>query len=421
MNFMNETAPPKLLQNKNVRYLFLSQIFSALGDGICLLAILTLFGLEREASAMEITYVILSLGLPFVLFGPLTGVLADKYDRKRLMILSDIFRCLIMVVVAFTQEAWILYILLFCKGSFEALFTPAKNGKLKEYVPTEQMDQAVTITTIIDFGSKIIGPALGGVLVASMTTNVAFLVNAATFLISCLFLVGLGKRTITTNQSADDNEGSFLVLFKEGLLYIKNSPSLLYGLLAFSVAMFVLTLTDSQLVILMREIPHMPTSLFGLVMGAVGLGTLLVAGVLSQAKLNSATLLMAAGCLGVGIAFCLITLFTQNAYGGMWVWYPALGLLGGAFAALVFVPFQTMAQKATPEALTSRVFGVIGSLSTLATIVGPLMGGILIEMYGVFPVFFVVSGLLILTSAGLLILFQKEKNKKGIALAEQSG
>lgn len=416
-----DTANSSLFRNKNVLYLFTSQIFSCIGDGVCLLAILTLFGMQKEASPMEMAFVTLSLGLPFVLFGPLTGVLADKFDRKKLMIVSDLCRCVIMVVVVFfTDKVWLLYVLFFLKGSFESLFTPAKNGKLKEYVRMEQMEQAVSITTVIDFGSKIIGPAVGGILVASLGVNVAFYTNAVTFLLSAVFLLGLGQRTTpedTTNKEA--GKEPFFSLFKDGLNFIRNNIGLFYGLIAFSIAMFVLTLTDSQLVVLVREIPHVPASLFGMVMGAVGLGTLIVAGLLSQLKIRSAILFMTAGCLGVGASFFLITLFTERTLGGVWFWYLLLGLLGGAFAALVFVPFQTMAQKITPESLTSRVFGVIGSLSTLATIIGPLLGGILIQAYGVFTIFYVASILLVITSVVLLGISYVEKGKQMTRLEEK--
>ncbi|MFD3273156.1 MFS transporter [Paenibacillus dendritiformis] len=415
-------AKQSLFSNKNVVYLLSAQLFSALGDGISLLAILALFGFQMEASPMEMAYVTLSLGLPFVLFGPLTGVLADKFDRKKIMIFSDIARCVIMLAIAFTDQIWLLYSLFFLKGTFESMFTPAKNGKVKEYVPNEQMDQVVGITTIIDYGSKIVGPAVGGVLVAVTGVKLAFYIDAASFLISALLLLGLSKRSIPEDQAQDGKgEESFVSLFKNGLAFIRNTPALLYSSIAFSVAMLVLTLTDTQLVVLMREMSDVPPSLFGIVMGAIGLGTLAVAAYLSKAKINGAIAYMSLGCLGAGVAFVLITLFTQWEVSGKWIWYPALGLFGGCFAALVFVPFQSMAQKLTPESYTSRVFGVIGSLSTFATIVGPLMGGVLIDLYGVFPIFFVVSGLLVLTSAALVALYLTDSKTKHAAVDGYEG
>ncbi|MDK8182708.1 MFS transporter [Paenibacillus sp. UMB4589-SE434] len=408
-----ETAKPQgLLANKNVVYLLSAQLFSAIGDGIFLLAILALFGIQKEASPMEMAYITLALGLPFVIFGPLTGVLADKFDRKKIMILSDLARCVLMLAVAVTNEAWLIYVLLFLKGVFESLFTPAKNGKLKEYVPNEQMDQIVSISTIIDYGSKIVGPAVGGVLVAATSIQLAFYLDAASFLISAMFLMGLSKRTVPVETSQDKKDESFLLLFKNGLSFIRKTPALMYGAIAFSIAMLVLTLTDTQLVVLMRQLSGVSMSLFGVVMGAIGLGTLAVAAMLSKAKIKGAILYMSLGCLGTGGAFFCITLFTKLQLIGQWLWYPAFGLVGGCFAALVFVPFQVMAQKLTPESYTSRVFGVIGSLSTFATIVGPLMGGVLIDLYGVFAIYYIVSGLLVLTSVLLAVLHMTDSRKK---------
>jgi MFS family permease len=398
---------------KQTSYLFLigAQLVSALGEGIALLALLTLFGLEQDASPLEMALVILSLGVPTVVFGPISGVFADKLERKTLMVISDLMRALAMVLVVFATATWQIYLLLVLKGTFEAVFTPAKNGKLRELVADEHMDQAVGISTIIDYGCRIVGPAVGGLLVALWDTETAFWINAGGFLLSALLLLGVPRRrgalAPSEHQSEQKADLPFRQQLQEGFAFVRGVPFLKYGTLIFSLVMLVVTLADTQMVVLFREVPGGSSQLFGAIMGATGLGTLLVAGWLSQRQGKGAATLMGIGSVGVGVAFVACASFVAQHLGGTAIWFPALALVAGGFAGAIFVPFQSAAQKQVPEALTSRVFGVINALSTLATIVGPFLGGLLVAGFGAIPVFEIACGGLAVI--GLLTLVFKNK------------
>lgn len=151
-----------LKNNRSFVTLMVAQAISNLGDWLHLLAILTLVGIRWNATPWEITFVTLSAALPILLTGPFAGTLADRLNRKWLMIVADGARIIIVGALIFADQIWHVYILLVLKSLFDVIFSPAKNGKLKEIVPREQLAQAVSISSVIEQMSKIIGPALGG-------------------------------------------------------------------------------------------------------------------------------------------------------------------------------------------------------------------------------------------------------------------
>lgn len=96
-----------------------------------------------------------------------TWVLSDHFERRTIMLISDLFCLAIVLGVAFSTELWQVYLLLFLKSLFVALFIPAKNGKVKEIVAENQIQAAIGISSMIDNGAKIIGPVLSGLFVAT--------------------------------------------------------------------------------------------------------------------------------------------------------------------------------------------------------------------------------------------------------------
>ena len=126
-----EQSSEKLLKSRPYQFLISAQLISNLGDWLSILAVFTLVGLKWEASPLQVSFIILSLALPMTILGPISGVFADRWERKYIMIVSDVVRGFIIFGLVFASELWHVYALLFGLGVFSAVFTPAKNGKIK--------------------------------------------------------------------------------------------------------------------------------------------------------------------------------------------------------------------------------------------------------------------------------------------------
>lgn len=410
-------------RNKGFITLMLAQLISSIGDWLSIVAIITLVGLKWEASPMEVSFIILCLAVPMAILGPFTGTIADRFSRKALMIFSDLVRSGLILILAFANSLWTVYVCLFMVGMLSAVFVPAKNGKLKELIPDESMKSAMSITSMIDSGTKVLGPLLSGLLVTAFGTKLVFFIDSGTFLVSAILLLALPKAAnlIDVNEELEvKKRSSFKEEFIEGIKFIQGNRYLVVGIMVLGISLLILQLSDSQIIVLIRELPLASPDLFGYIVTAAGLGMFFSGLILAKKTDYNALTLMFFGVSGIGLSFGFMAVLTGMNFYLSSVWAPALGLFAGFAAGLVFIPFQATVQTDTPVHMTGRVFGVINSVTTTATIIGPLIGGLLATILGVIPTFIITGSLLVVISiAGLIFKSKIERGKADVSEGQQ--
>ncbi|WP_379158565.1 MFS transporter [Paenibacillus sp. sgz5001063] len=409
----NTASAVKLTANKPFVLLITAQLVSNIGDWLHILALLTMVGLKWEASPWEITAVSLCMAVPMLLGGPFAGYLSDMLDRKAIMIGSDVVRAGIVACLVFAGSLWQVYILLLAKGVLDVMFSPAKSGKLKELVPSEQMDQAVALSSSIEQITKIIGPAIGGLLVAAVGISACYIIDSVSYIISAVILLALPRvgafKTDRGNEGSDTSKlrHSFRKEAGAGLKLIAGMPVVLSGVVMIVAALLVLQIADSQIVTLFREIPGAGADVLGWCVAASGFGTLFSALVVGRMGSSRYPLVfMAAGTILMGSVFASAGLVTAYGQAGLWMNMMMFGsfVLAGVGAGFVIIPFNSMLQRRTPEAYTGRVFGIVGSLTSAAVILGPIAGGALVTASGPVSAFIVSGVLAALLGASLLFL-----------------
>ncbi len=414
----------KLTQNKNFLLLMIAQGISSIGDWLSIVAIITLVGLKWEATPMEMSFIILSLALPMAIFGPITGTFADKMERKFLMVFSDLIRGGLILILTIVDQLWSVYLCLFLVGIFSAIFVPAKNGKLKELVEDHNIRGAMSITSMIDSATKVIGPLVSGILVTAFGTYTVFYIDSTTFVISATLLFLLPKTIKVLEAKLDGKQkekSSFLDELKVGFSFIKQSNFLMIGLTLLVISLLILQLSDSQIIVLLRQLTNVSPDLFGYAVTFSGVGMLGTGFYLSKKKEYKAFRYMIFGILGMGLGFGVMTLLTQYDLSLSILWVPGCALVAGASAGLVFIPFQVSAQEQTPVHMTGRVFGVINSSTTIAVIIGPLLGGWLATVVGIVPSFLITSSLLVILSFGTFICRKKIEQEDANVTESKSG
>ncbi|KGP73252.1 MFS transporter [Pontibacillus yanchengensis] len=413
-----------LLRNKPFMTLMTAQLISSLGDWLSIVAIITMVGMKWNATPMEVSFVILCLALPMALLGPFTGTVADRVNRKWLMIVSDLVRAGLILVLAIASSIWVVYVCLFLIGLLSAVFIPAKNGKLKELVKQEDMKSAMSISSMIGSTTKVLGPLLSGMLVTVFGAQLVFMIDSATFFLSALLIIAIPKSVIILEDDGNEDEEeshTFKDDFKTGLHFIKQSRYLVVGMFVLGLSLMILQLSDSQIIVLVRELSNASPNLFGLIVTGSGLGMFLAGLVLTKKTDYNALLLMFLGVCGIGVSFGMMGLLTSLDLSFSSIWGPVLGFLAGISAGLIFIPFQASVQTETPARMTGRVFGVINSVTTSATIVGPLLGGWLATWLGILPTFMITASLLIVVSLiGLISREKIERGKKHVSESKQA-
>jgi len=412
----------ELMKNKGYLTLMTAQAISSIGDWLSIVAIITLVGLKWNATPIEVSFIILCLAVPMALLGPVAGTIADRFSRKTLMILSDVIRAGLFLLLALADTLWLVYICLFTIGLFSAVFNPAKNGKLKELVPNSEMKSAISLTSMIDSTTKVLGPIISGILVAAVGTTPVFYIDSVTFILSAILICFLPKAVeqIATEPSKKEKNSSFKQEFLEGITFIKSSTQILVGMLFLGFSLLILQLSDSQIIVLLRELPNASPGLFGYIVTGSGVGMFFSGLLLAKKTDYRAYTLMLLGVCGIGLSFGIMAVLTHFNFDYSIIWGPVLGLIAGFTAGFVFVPFQASVQIETPVHLTGRVFGVISSVTTTATIIGPLLGGWLSTIIGVIPTFIITASLLVFVSLiGFLTKNKIEQVKKDVSESQQ--
>jgi MFS family permease len=183
-----------LRRNRDFRRLYLASVISLGGDWFLLVA---LFGLALELSgAFAVGLLVAAQEIPFFLMSPVGGVLADRLNRKRLMVICDIVRailCLGFLAVHDEATIWVALALLALISSFSAAFDPASSAALPNVVDPEDLGPANALTGSVWGTMLAVGSALGGLVAATLGRDAAFGIDAASFALSALLIAGVRR------------------------------------------------------------------------------------------------------------------------------------------------------------------------------------------------------------------------------------
>jgi MFS family permease len=371
-----------LRSNRNLQLLFGGQVISTFGDWLYVVALVVLaYDLTGSATLVAaITFVRL---LPYALFLPFSGVLADRGNRKALMIGADLGRgaCMLGLLFVGSEETlWIAFPLVFLATAFSSLFKPAMSSVLPALVGDEEnLVKANGIWSQMDALSFVLGPALGGVLVLLGEPRLAFLINGLTFLISAATLLFV---RVPPREAAERREGGeegwlsetvagFRFLFKENEGVLAAFTLTITGIGLMGGAMWTLT------VVLAEEtfgLGGQGTGFLNAAYGAGGLlGGLVVGAAASRLGLGSTFI------WGTAISSAVAILFGLSPAGVLpFVLILALGVTD------VFsdVASTTVLQTGTPNELLGRVFGAFESTLIFSMLVGAAVIGPLIDITG---------------------------------------
>lgn len=390
------------LRHRAFRLLFGGQAISDLGDWLDYLALIALIVYHWELGPSAIAALSIAIALPFALVAPLTGVWADRLPRKTLMIVADLGRALVVFGLVFAPNLPSILVLVFIRGVFSTLFGPARQATIASLVPHDDLLAANSLSQLSFQLSKIIGPILGALLLGAVGPRSAFLVNTLTFLVSAAFIAQLPKSETSTKAEAEPQQGrtSFWREFREGLSFLLLRRSLFLAVASNTLAMFIIFTFDSMGVLALKEL-GVGEALFGFTIGSIGLGTAVGAIAIGQwGKQIHPFITMGLGQIAGGLVIALVGLGVALQARGSAAWL-IIYLLIGLSAAAVFVPYAYVVQVETPSELLGRVFATAGGIQNSLLLMGPPLGALLAERWGVGSVF-IVAGL-VLTLLGLVV------------------
>lgn len=231
--------PAVLREHPQFRLLFAGQTLSVVGDRVTFVA-LPFAVLSAGGGAAEVGAVVAATTIPFLLFSLAAGVVADRLDRRALMVLSDAVRLVCQVVaglllISGAAEWWHLAVIGLAYGTADAFFQPALYGLLPEIVPPGRLQAANALRGLVDSTALVAGPALAGVLVVGLGPGGALLADAGTFAASIACLAAM-RRTAGPREPVPDAPAGFLADLREGWREVRSRSwvlAMLGGLAAY--------------------------------------------------------------------------------------------------------------------------------------------------------------------------------------------
>lgn len=350
---------------------------SFFGDGIYLVAIAwQVYELSNVPTALSTVGVAWSL--PMTLFLLIGGVLTDRFERRRIMIVADLLRgcaVLAMGILSITEtiQLWHLIGLAIVYGTGQALFAPAFGAIVPEIVPRHLLTEANSLDSFVRHSAeRLFGPAIGGFTIAAVGAGGAFLVDAATFAFSIGVLMRLAKR-----PAPDEERAAPLKDIKEGLAYVRSQPWLIATLLsALMTLLFALGPFQILLPFLVKNELGGTAADLGVVLAAGGIGSVMASALLGQRGLprRHITFMYLMWAAGVG------TLVFYAIATRLWHLVAAEFVAWGMFTSGLIV-WTTLMHRLVPARLLGRVTSLDWMISTAFVplsfaLTGPVSGAI---------------------------------------------
>jgi MFS transporter, DHA1 family, staphyloferrin A biosynthesis exporter len=385
------------LRHRNYRFLWIGTLFLSAGQWI---QQVTLGWLLYELSGSPVLLGAMHAvrALPFLFIGPLAGVAADRFDRRGILLITVpimIVSCVLMGLLVASGQLAVWHILVF--SGFTAIIwainNPVRQTLVPNLVPRRDLMNAIALNSAGFNSQKVIGPAIGGLLIAAMGPSENFFVQAASYGM-VLFLFGM-MRVPPTPPNA--RKSSVASNFREGFSYVRREPMILAMLVAALVPpLFSLPVTMAMLPVFQKDVFGAGPEGLGALMAGPGLGaviaTLGLASISHRVKRQG--LLMLIDLVLLGIAMIV---FSQAPTLPLAV----VALVGvGIFQMAFFTLNHTLLQSIVPDELRGRVNAIFMADHGIGP-AGSLLAGILTQAIGASYTVAIFGGIVLLL-AGLL-------------------
>jgi MFS family permease len=394
-----------VLRKRNYGLLWVAQLISMIGDW-AIFAALPFYVYDLTGSVMATGVMFMIQVVPPLVFGSFAGVFVDRWDKRWTMIVSSLFRGAVLVILLGVRSPdmiWLVYLAGFLESTASQFFGPANNALLPTLVEEDQLITANSLDSLGENSARLIGPALGGVLLASIGLHGVIFFDIGSYMLAAILMYFIrvplkdAAAAPADESSAGNALSAFWSEFVSGLKLVARKPALSRIFLVFGIA----ALGDSILTVLLvpffQDIVGVGSTEFGIVLTVRGLagilGGIVIGAIGSKFK---PAYLISFGLIGTGVALVALVL---------WPVY-AISLL---IMILISVPLmawlitgQTWMQTHAPGEYRGRVFGAYGTYSALLMLVGMAFASGLGDTLGISNIGYFGGGIYILS--GLLAL-----------------
>lgn len=427
-----------LFANRNFCMLWLAQIFSQFADRIIFVVFVTIIAINFDPSGKSTSlqsWLYIAFTIPAVLLTAIAGVFIDIWNKKAVMIITNILRGIIILLLPFFDKTLVsLYVLAFLLSSVTQFFVPAEASIIPSVANKYQLMTANSLFTTTMMASLIFGFALGDPMINIFGINSVHWGIGLFFFLSALCLVFVKHKPTLKEEGA--SKSTFLEDMKEGLLYIKASPIVrsamlkLAALFSIIVMLSIMSIGLSQKYLYPQN-PAMGAQKFAYIVVFCGIG--MVFGAFLVGKYFRKVEKHLLGYIGIficGISLLMFSLlpiipqtsvFHFNTHSVLIFYleqfdftYPMLysyivAILIGISTAFIAIPTQTILHTEIDPKVRGKVFGILFTLLSTASTLPVLITAWGAEIMGIAKMIFVIAFPILAFGAYKLITYSKKK------------
>jgi MFS family permease len=415
MGYNDDMGKPNLFsipkRYPEFRKLWLAQLANNIGNQFTFLALQFLvFSLTGSPLAMGI----LAMGeaVPMILVGPYAGILIDRYDRQKVMISANVIQSSLLIGIALTGfidpsiRVIFIFALAFGNGIMNRFFLPSRSASIPKLVTREDLLSANSLSAATFQIAALLGPMTAGLLVSFYGYDLAFLIDAAGFLLSAAFIWRIKTDLRPENNQMADNmvrktQRSVKADLVQSLDYIKEYHALGYIMVLFGCLLFSFGAVMILLIPFLTEIPNpfpiTPEETYGIISGLAAFVGFIVAIIVGRKRELSRPLLLMTLAAVIGSFIMYGFSIAQDVIGLALFW-----LFFGMIQVFVMIPFQTLTQETIPDVLRGKLFSFFNIVFSVSRIIGMGVGGILAEFTTVRITFFWGATAMVITGVACL-------------------
>tara|TARA_Y100000590_G_C15741605_1_gene1020476 strand:- start:2230 stop:3447 length:1218 start_codon:yes stop_codon:yes gene_type:complete len=345
-----------IINNRNFIFLWFGHLISHAGDAIYVIALPWLI-LDMTGSKMQTALVVVNAYLPAILFGFFAGVIVDKYNRKNIMIVSDIMRFLLVALIPVAislkfATPVLLGIITFFLSMFATLFYPARDCLIPSIINSDQLHSANAAITLSGQLSHLLGPLFAGICISIFGLTHLFSVNAISFLFSIIMisLISIPNKEKFINSSISHIEG-----IKQTFNYIKNNQIIKRLIsLTFINNIFIMGPAFLGIAVFVKEILKAEIVIYAYLESSMAMGMIIGSIIFRQiARYFRLINIFFLGMVIDGVTFSLLY-FVNNTYLAIFVLF-----IHGLGIPFIIIARTTLIQMLVPDNMRGRIFAMI--------------------------------------------------------------
>jgi len=395
--------------NNNFKLIWFGKLISQLGDKFYAIA-LAWWILQNTHSTVIMGFFMLTTAIPAIGIGLFTGALTDRWNRKRMLVITDIVRGVLVLAIALLAafgvlEIWQVFVIGALLSAATSFFEPAIQAIVPDLVESSDLKKANGMSQMVGGVCQIAGPLCGALAVSLIGMTTVFFVNSASYFIAAVLSALLTWRK--SELALDKKDSTVIQDIKEGLRYVRGQKRIITILVIIGAAHFFVGSLFVALPFLANRLSGKGVNNLGYLEMLMGVG-LIAGSLLNGLKKNNVTdeeVLMKL-IMGFGAAFLCLGLAQWRGCGNVLVYLPIL-LIIGVIIANASIFWQLLLQLSITEQMKGRVFGISSLIGNISMPIAFGVVGILLDFYSIYLIM-LVSGICLI-SLGLILLAGRKK------------